>query len=115
MHEITIPEWLKLVGTLLGGGFLAHLATIWKLKKESDESFSELLDSKLKLILEDDEKTIRRLERREAVQGRRIEYLQREVEHLRGYIVDLVDAMRRHGIEIPPAKEAPKPPPDDLQ
>jgi uncharacterized coiled-coil protein SlyX len=115
MHEFTVPEWLKLLGTLLGGGFIAHLATIWKLKKDSEASFNERVDGRLKAILEDDEKTIARLERREAAHERKIQSLQRQVVHLQGYIGDLVDAMRRHGIVVPPPKEPPAAPPEDVQ
>jgi hypothetical protein len=110
MHDFTVPEWLKLLGTLLGGGFLAHLATIWKLRKDSEASFNERVDGRLKQILEDDEKTIARLERREELHEKRIKLLQRQVGHLQGYIVDLVNAMRKHGIEVPAPST---PPPDD--
>jgi hypothetical protein len=115
MHDFTVPEWIKLLGTLLGGGFLAHLATIWKLRKDSEASFNERVDNRLKAILEDDEKTIARLERREAAHERRIQSLQRQVVHLQGYIGDLVAAMRKHGIEVPAPKEMLGAPPEDVQ
>lgn len=114
MHDFTVPEWMKLLGTLLGGGLLAHIATIWKLRKDSEASFNERVDGRLKLILEDDEKTIARLERRESAHEKQISSLQKQVVHLQGYISDLVEAMRKHGIEVPTPKVQPGTP-DDVQ
>lgn len=115
MHEIPVPDWIKPLGWIIGGGLIAHLINWWKVKTDADAKFNERVDNRLKMILEDDEKTIARLLRQEASDARKIEFMQRQIDHMRNYIVELVDAMRKHGITIPPPKDPPAAPPEDVQ
>jgi hypothetical protein len=93
------PSWLQNVGAALAAGLatlgVAHLnkrAALEKAEIDRKAKLDEAIDSRLKQILADDEKTIRRLSKK--------------IDALEDYVRILIGALIRAGVTLPPMPKA---------
>lgn len=98
MQNGALPDWVVYVVTALGGGagykLLDWLNARRKMRLDSDAALQDAIDRRVRMILEDDEKTIRRLTEEQAESAERISAME-------DYITILVDALRAANIAIP--------------
>ena len=98
MPHNSIQDWLSYLLTAVGGGggvkLLDWLNARRKMRLYSDVALQAVIDNRVKMILEEDEKTISRLTKEVSDADARISAM--EV-----YIGELVDALRSANIAIP--------------
>lgn len=91
MPHNSIPDWVSYLLTAIGGGggvkLLDWLNARRKMRLDSDVALQDVIDRRVEIILEDDEKTITRLTE--------------QVSAMEEYIGDLVEALRSAGLRVP--------------
>jgi hypothetical protein len=98
MPNGALPEWAMHLITLVGGGVGIKLFD-WlnarrKMRIDGDVALQEVIDRRVELILEDDEKTINRLTSEVTSAGLRLSAMET-------YIGLLVEALRAADVTIP--------------
>ena len=91
MPTSNLPDWFQTLLTFLGGGLMAQIFQWGRERRKerlaSDSALQETIDRRVKIILEDDERTISRL--------------QKQMAGLEKYVSLLVAVMQKAGIPVP--------------
>jgi len=99
MPHSNIPDWVAYLMSAVGGGALFKILEWWntrrRIRMEGDKALQDVIDRRVKMVLDDDEKTIARLSE--------------QVDQLRTYVEILIRALRKAGLSVPemiPIKES---------
>lgn len=109
MPTSQLPGWAENIVLLLTGGtgsaIIMKLFDWWKDRREAklkaDAALNSAIDARIKMILEDDEKTIARLTSEVDRQSNKIEALVKKTELLGLYITELCAVIRAASLPIP--------------